>query len=253
MGRSTSSTLLSVAVLALSAAALPGTADAAARSKHKARSSSHRRCTTKHGHRRCTTVHSRARRVTRTGSDGVAATTQMSSGILVLSSNPLPSPAPAVPLNIACAGEDLVPTSADIVAVETATLCLIDQQREQAGLYPLAANLDLEVSSSDYSEQMVSQDFFSHVPPDGETLLSRLTAAGYVSSSADAYVIGENIAWGATSSSTPAETVANWMASSEHRSNILDPTYRDTGIGVDPALPASVAPALAGATYTEDF
>jgi uncharacterized protein YkwD len=43
-----------------------------------------------------------------------------------------------------------------------------------------------------------------------------------------------------------------WMASPEHRANILSPAYRDTGIGVVAAMPQSVGQGP-GATYTQDF
>ncbi len=43
------------------------------------------------------------------------------------------------------------------------------------------------------------------------------------------------------------------MASAGHRANILDPRYRETGIGVSPHPPASLAHGQAGATYTQDF
>ncbi len=38
-----------------------------------------------------------------------------------------------------------------------------------------------------------------------------------------------------------------------HRANILDPRYRETGIGVSPHPPASLAHGLAGAIYTQVF
>lgn len=42
---------------------------------------------------------------------------------------------------------------------------------------------------------------------------------------------GQNLAWGDDSPS--ARTIVNaWMASPEHRANLLDPAYRLTGVGV---------------------
>ena len=52
---------------------------------------------------------------------------------------------------------------------------------------------------------------------------------------------------------TPRAIVAAWMASPGHRANILDARFRDTGIGVSPHPPASLADGQAGAIYTQDF
>jgi uncharacterized protein YkwD len=43
------------------------------------------------------------------------------------------------------------------------------------------------------------------------------------------------------------------MHSPGHRANILDPRYRDTGIGVSSHAPASLVHGQAGAIYTQDF
>ena len=50
-------------------------------------------------------------------------------------------------------------------------------------------------------------------------------APGYSSWSA-----GENLAWGAPSLSASG-TVSRWMASSGHRANILNPRWRNIGVG----------------------
>jgi len=43
------------------------------------------------------------------------------------------------------------------------------------------------------------------------------------------------------------------MHSPEHRANILNPGFREVGVGVVPGVPAPAAGGLAGATYTADF
>ena len=82
--------------------------------------------------------------------------------------------------------------------------------------------------------------------------MARMRDVGYVSSRVG-YEVGENIAWGTLSLATPRAIVAAWMASPAHRANILDPRYRETGIGVSPHPPASLARGQAGAIYTQDF
>ena len=67
------------------------------------------------------------------------------------------------------------------------------------------------------------------------------------------YELGENIDCATEYLATPAATVSAWMNSPEHRENILNGEYRETGIGVAAAAPASFAAGQAGATYTQDF
>jgi len=103
---------------------------------------------------------------------------------------------------------------------------------------------------------MAVDDYFEHVGAGGSgggTPLARLRAVGYISSSRDSYEVGENIAWGTLSLATPRAIVAAWMRSPPHRANILDPRYRETGIGVCAHPPTSLAHGQPGAVYTQDF
>ena len=100
---------------------------------------------------------------------------------------------------------------------------------------------------------MAFGDYFEHLGPRGQTPLARMRAVGYVSSNRVGYEVGENIAWGTLGLATPRAIVASWMASPGHRANILDPHYRETGIGVSPHPLASRADGQAGAIYTQDF
>jgi uncharacterized protein YkwD len=168
-------------------------------------------------------------------------------------SSPPAAPAPvtvAAPLN--CTNTDLIPTSANLDLVRAATLCLINQQRLLAGLSPLIENPALDAAAQDHSNDMVANDYFDHVTPSGLSVLSRVVAAGFAT--LDAVLdLGENIAAGGGSLATPAATVANWMGSPPHRANILDPTFKDTGVGVAPAVPAMLGIGTSGATYTQTF
>ena len=77
--------------------------------------------------------------------------------------------------------------------------------------------------------------------------------AGYIESEPLGYAIGENIGWGTLSLSTPGAMVGAWMASPDHRANILDPRFRDTGVGVSPQAPQALSAGASGGTYTQDF
>jgi uncharacterized protein YkwD len=152
-----------------------------------------------------------------------------------------------------CTGADLRPNGSDLGRVRAATLCLVNRERAQQGARPLAPNERLEHAAQAHTESMAFGDYFEHVGPRGDTLLSRVRASGYMYSSRLTYEVGENIGWGTLWEATPRAIVAAWMASPGHRANILDGHFRETAIGVSPHPPSSLAGGQAGAVYTQDF
>src|SRR5919202_1392842 len=149
----------------------------------------------------------------------------------------------------ACPGADDVPTAATIAQASQATLCLLNDERAVAGLHPVAETPGLTQPSAAYSAQMVAQDFFAHVAPDGSTLVDRLTAARYIAPDGD-WTVGENIAWGQAQLATPRNIVIAWMNSPGHRHNILTGEFNEIGIGIALGTPGDPS---WGATYTTDF
>jgi uncharacterized protein YkwD len=152
-----------------------------------------------------------------------------------------------------CANTELTPTAQNLQLIEAATLCLVNRERVTRGEAPLRANARLRQAAQGHTESMSIDDYFEHFGPGGQTPLSRMRAAGYISSDRVGYEVGENIAWGTLAQATPCAIVAGWMASPGHRANILDPDYRETGIGVSPRPPAALAEGQPGAIYTQDF
>ena len=152
-----------------------------------------------------------------------------------------------------CAHTGLRPSARDLALVAAATLCLINRERLAYGERPLRANARLRRAAQLHTDSMVAHDYFEHVGPGGTTPLSRMRAVGYISSSRAGYEVGENIAWGTLGLATPGAIVAAWMRSPAHRANILDPRYRETGVGVSPHPPALLAGGQPGAVYTQDF
>ena len=149
-----------------------------------------------------------------------------------------------------CPASGLVPSPGNMATVSAATLCLINQQRAAAGVAPLRASPALGTAAAAHSADMVALDYFDHVSPSGEAPIDRVTAAGY-GGPGGAISVGENIA-AVADPATPEAVVTMWMDSPDHRANILDPGYVDSGIGVAPELPAGLGSGP-GATYTQDF
>ena len=90
----------------------------------------------------------------------------------------------------------------------------------------------------------------SHYGPNGSTLSSRVARSGYLSS-AVAYLIGENIGAGSRQRGSPLGVIRAWMHSRPHRANILDPEFREFGVGVARGFPGSDS--ANAATYTLDL
>jgi uncharacterized protein YkwD len=152
-----------------------------------------------------------------------------------------------------CANTGLTPQPGNLGLVRAAVLCLIDQEREAHGESALQPNAKLTHAAQGHSEDMASEDYFSHTAPNGETPLDRMRASGYIDSSQEGYEVGENIAWGTLWLASPQSIVSAWMASPGHRANILDAHYRETGIGISSHPPASLADGQTGGIYTQDF
>jgi uncharacterized protein YkwD len=140
-----------------------------------------------------------------------------------------------------CPGAEAPATATPAPQLRAAVSCLINQQRILRRLPAVHASPLLDRSAQAWSDMMVATDNFSHGP--GNAFADRISATGY-----DWQTAGENIATGYP---TPRSAVAAWMASEDHCRNILSPSFRDVGTGVNPH-PVSGA-ARGPATWTEDF
>jgi uncharacterized protein YkwD len=150
----------------------------------------------------------------------------------------------------ACPNADLVPTAATLTPMAEATLCLVNGERADRGLAPLSGNARLADAATAYAQDLVAGQYFSHTGRDGSGVLERIKRSGYVPRGA-AYVLGENLAWGSGALATPGAIVNAWMNSPGHRDNILNPDFREMGVGVVRGNPRSADGR--GATYATEF
>ena len=101
---------------------------------------------------------------------------------------------------------------------------LVNTARAQQGLAPLTVSSELTNAAESYADAMATDSFFAHQAPNGSTFITRDEAAGY----RDWSFLGENIAAGQT---TPQQVVAAWLASPEHRANVLSAKATQIGVG----------------------
>jgi uncharacterized protein YkwD len=142
------------------------------------------------------------------------------------------------------------PVPGSLGAVAEATLCLLNGERADHGLAPLAGNERLGAAASAYAQDLVAGSYFSHTGRDGSGVRERIERAGYLPADRG-WRIGENLAWGTGALALPGAIVQAWMNSPGHRENILNPSYREVGIGVVAGNPAAADGA--GATYATEF
>ncbi len=152
-----------------------------------------------------------------------------------------------------CAHTDLLPSAENISQVDGAVLCLVNRERAEHRVLPLSSNPDLERAALEHARELVADDYFAHVTPAGYTPADRVRATGYLARANAGWLLGENLAWGTYSLSTPAAIVAGWIASPGHLANILESRYTETGIGVTPRVPPSRGGGNAGALYAQEF
>jgi uncharacterized protein YkwD len=164
----------------------------------------------------------------------------------------LASPAAAQGCNASGSpGSERLPTEQTLQEAAMSVMREINRERGARELVRLAGDPRLALAAQRHTRDMVRRRFFSHVTPDGRGMRARVRATGYLWNVA-AWALGETLAWGAGPCSTPATTVAAWMASPSHRRVMLSRRYVEIGVGVALGVPSEPAPAT-GATYAAEF
>ncbi|MGD8451764.1 MAG: CAP domain-containing protein [Phycisphaerae bacterium] len=104
-------------------------------------------------------------------------------------------------------------------------LARINAERAAVGAPPLVWHAALAEQAQTFAGEMCVDGFVGHVNPrTGATLRERSEAAGYVG-----LTLAEILGTGPTDS---ADAVAEWLANSSYRQQMLSPTFQDVGVGV---------------------
>lgn len=109
-------------------------------------------------------------------------------------------------------------------AAVTDLLALTNADRMALGLSPLGASRALSLAAQMKADDMADRGYFAHETPDGLSPWYWMTKAGYSYRAA-----GENLAVYFTDTRSVEKA---WMASPEHRANLLDRQYADVGYGI---------------------
>jgi uncharacterized protein YkwD len=139
-----------------------------------------------------------------------------------------------------------------MAALEVGLLQQLNAIRAAHGLASLRLNDALAAAADQHSREMGYDGYFDHNSADGTSFASRI-AHFYPAGGHGEWSVGENLLW--YSPSVGAGSVASfWMHSPEHRANILDPRWREVGIGaVHLSSAAGAYRHLAVTIVTADF
>jgi uncharacterized protein YkwD len=138
--------------------------------------------------------------------------------------------APAGAQAAACPAATLTVGAAPSAVVESAVSCLVNRERAARGRAAVERDGALEVAAQRHAADMVARGYFAHVSPTGGTVDKRAGRAGYLT--AECWVVGEDLGWAPPGAASAQAVVAAWMHSPSHRAVILDPAFRDIGIGL---------------------
>lgn len=95
--------------------------------------------------------------------------------------------------------------------------------RNVNGVASLNLNDKLDAAAQAQADDMVARDYWSHYTPDGQPPWVWVTDQGY-----SYQALAQNLA---TGFSDEQSTINGWLASPDHRTNLLNPIYKDVGFG----------------------
>jgi uncharacterized protein YkwD len=121
--------------------------------------------------------------------------------------------------------------------LEFGVLRQLNAIRADHGLVALKPSAALTAAAADHTREMGAVGYFAHDSKDGTAFWKRV-GRWYPAGGSQYWAVGENLLW-ASPDVAPATALDQWMASPEHRANILKPEWREVGVS---ALHVDAAP-----------
>jgi uncharacterized protein YkwD len=122
----------------------------------------------------------------------------------------------------------LVTSAAVINQLERKAFDILNEKRKENGLPPVVWSEDMAKVARLHSENMAKFKFFSHAGLDGSMVSDRADSLGFSRWKA----IGENIAYNRGYENPVEFACQRWMQSQSHRENILNPRWKEAGLGM---------------------
>jgi uncharacterized protein YkwD len=112
--------------------------------------------------------------------------------------------------------------------LDAAVLVQVNDVRRAHGLGPVRLSAKLSAAAAAHSVEMGRDGYFAHSSADGSAFWKRVERY-YPSQGFGFWSVGENLLWASPDVSAPG-ALKLWMASPEHRRNLLTARWREIGI-----------------------
>jgi uncharacterized protein YkwD len=136
--------------------------------------------------------------------------------------------------------------------LQVALLGQINAFRGARGLARLRVSPALAGVAGAHSAQMARVGYFSHNSANGQSFWSRISQV-YAARGYRSWTVGENLVWGGPDIGA-IRAFRLWLGSPPHRANLLNPRWREIGLG---AVHSTSAPGVYGGSpatiVTADF
>lgn len=151
-----------------------------------------------------------------------------------------------------CTAADLPSHGQDPAVATGAIICLVNAERARHGLTAVADESHLGLAAARHSVAMLRAGVFDHQVPGEPGLGARVRATGYLTHARRSR-LAEALACGTGDESSPAALVAALLRSPPHRAILLDPGFREFGVGLVDGVPGEAAADVSGVTLTLTF
>jgi uncharacterized protein YkwD len=148
----------------------------------------------------------------------------------------------------ACAHRNAGPGEASLGELRRSLTCLINRERHDRDRQRLDRNRKLQRAAQRHTKVMLEQDCFEHRCAGEPGFSRRVRKTGYLREAKE-WAIAENLGY----ESTPREMLLRFIHKRFTRRNMLNPKFRDIGVGVDWGTPDPDRNDSKFATYTVVF
>jgi uncharacterized protein YkwD len=143
---------------------------------------------------------------------------------------------PAAAAKSRCAHASASPSQLSTPAASRSLRCLINGVRRAHHLRPVRTERHLRSAARRHATDMAGRNYFAHASPAGTTMEKRVRHSGYLRRVRE-WWLGEALAWGHGGAGAPRAILRGLLKSPAHRAILLDPGFRDLGIGVARGAP----------------
>jgi uncharacterized protein YkwD len=116
-----------------------------------------------------------------------------------------------------------------VTQLQVALLGQINGFRAAHGLRPLRISSALRSVAGAHSDQMARLGYFGHSSADGQSFSARI-ARVYSPRGYRSWTVGENLVWAGPDLGA-AQAFRLWLNSPPHRENLMNPLWRQVGLG----------------------